>query len=285
MQKSRGVDAPAPADLFYPDLNVRAPRAPQSEIIPAARLASHLLKERRQYPARAARMAARRRFGRRHDARGDRGDRGRDDAAEPARVLVDGSCAARSAADRRARAQLRREAARRAHRHADSPRRPKAARRSRTGCVAKCSITSRRRNQARRRPRRCSARTTSAALIPTAEALDADVVRRQPLLRDARDQLASAKDAWLKAASGRSDTSAEAAAAARLSQCEGDGGQASRAVAADVGPRRAPGRHAGRRRFGAAGDGVRDGAAARRERVRELQQPVARIRRSKSRRC
>src|SRR6476620_3449085 len=49
MQKSRGVEAPAPTDLFYPDLNVRAPRAPQSEIIPAARLASHLLKERRQY--------------------------------------------------------------------------------------------------------------------------------------------------------------------------------------------------------------------------------------------
>ncbi len=44
-----------------------------------------------------------------------------------------------------------------------------------------------------------------AALIPTAEALDADVVRLQPILRDARDQLAGAKDAWLKAASGRTD--------------------------------------------------------------------------------
>ena len=37
MQKSRGVEASAPTDLFYPDLNVRAPRPPQSEIIPAAR--------------------------------------------------------------------------------------------------------------------------------------------------------------------------------------------------------------------------------------------------------
>src|SRR6185503_7934619 len=45
-----------------------------------------------------------------------------------------------------------------------------------------------------------------ATLIPTAEALDADVVRLQPLLREAREQLAHAKDAWLKAASGRSDT-------------------------------------------------------------------------------
>jgi len=44
-----------------------------------------------------------------------------------------------------------------------------------------------------------------ASLIPTAEALDADVVRLQPLLRDAREQITSAKDAWLKVASGRSD--------------------------------------------------------------------------------
>ncbi|HET8832750.1 MAG TPA: Hpt domain-containing protein, partial [Casimicrobiaceae bacterium] len=44
-----------------------------------------------------------------------------------------------------------------------------------------------------------------ATLIPTAEALDADVVRLQPLLREAREQLAHAKDAWLKTASGRSD--------------------------------------------------------------------------------
>ena len=42
----------------------------------------------------------------------------------------------------------------------------------------------------RRRSRRCSAPINLAALIPTAEALDADVVRLQPLLREARDQLA-----------------------------------------------------------------------------------------------
>jgi len=45
-----------------------------------------------------------------------------------------------------------------------------------------------------------------AALIPAPEALDNDVVRLQPLLREAREQLAHAKDAWLKAASGRTDT-------------------------------------------------------------------------------
>ena len=40
-------------------------------------------------------------------------------------------------------------------------------------------------------------------LIPSADSLSADVVRLHPLLREAREQLAGAKDAWLKAASGR----------------------------------------------------------------------------------
>ncbi len=44
-----------------------------------------------------------------------------------------------------------------------------------------------------------------AGLIPTAEALNADLVRIQPLLREAREQLVQAKDAWLKFASGRAE--------------------------------------------------------------------------------
>ena len=44
-----------------------------------------------------------------------------------------------------------------------------------------------------------------AELIPSTEALNADVVRLQPILREAREQIAGAKDAWLKAASGRAD--------------------------------------------------------------------------------
>ena len=44
-----------------------------------------------------------------------------------------------------------------------------------------------------------------ADLIPSSEALAADVVRLQPMLREAREQIASAKEAWLKAASGRTD--------------------------------------------------------------------------------
>ncbi len=44
-----------------------------------------------------------------------------------------------------------------------------------------------------------------SGLIPSAEVLSADVVRLQPLLREARELLSGAKDAWLKAASGRAE--------------------------------------------------------------------------------
>ena len=74
-------------------------------------------------PARTARVAARRRGWRRDDARRDRRHRGRRDAVEPARVLVDGGRAVRGAGRRRARGRLRREAARGAHRPADPSRR------------------------------------------------------------------------------------------------------------------------------------------------------------------
>ncbi|HKE41465.1 MAG TPA: Hpt domain-containing protein [Casimicrobiaceae bacterium] len=42
-------------------------------------------------------------------------------------------------------------------------------------------------------------------LIPTADVLSADVVRMQPLLRETRDLLTSAKDLWLKLTGGRNE--------------------------------------------------------------------------------
>src|SRR4029450_11624899 len=44
-----------------------------------------------------------------------------------------------------------------------------------------------------------------SGLIPSAEVLNADLVRIQPHLRDARDALQTAKDAWLKFTSGRAE--------------------------------------------------------------------------------
>src|SRR6478735_431589 len=49
MQATRGIKAAAPTDLFYPDLGARAPRLAPREIVPANRLPSHLIKQRRLY--------------------------------------------------------------------------------------------------------------------------------------------------------------------------------------------------------------------------------------------
>ncbi len=45
-----------------------------------------------------------------------------------------------------------------------------------------------------------------AALIPSAEALNADLVRLHPILREAREQLGAAKDMWLKVTTGRAES-------------------------------------------------------------------------------
>jgi chemosensory pili system protein ChpA (sensor histidine kinase/response regulator) len=44
------------------------------------------------------------------------------------------------------------------------------------------------------------------AMIPSAETLSADVVRLQPILREAREQLATAKEMWLKVTTGRAES-------------------------------------------------------------------------------
>ncbi|MBL0291226.1 MAG: Hpt domain-containing protein [Betaproteobacteria bacterium] len=44
-----------------------------------------------------------------------------------------------------------------------------------------------------------------AELIPSAEVMNADLVRLQPLLREAREHLSGAKEAWLKFTSGRAE--------------------------------------------------------------------------------
>jgi len=204
MRKVRGEDAPAPADLFYPDLNVRPPRAPATEIMPAARLASHLLKERRQY------------------------QRG---LLDWLRGAASGAAAMRAAIaaieDVTAQSSLRAfwwtagallEALEKKGLEPSFGAKQLVARidmqiRRVTEGSAKVADRLRREvlyyiaTAAPVAPQIEAVRHAYglAALIPSPEALDADVVRLQPLLREGRDQLASAKDAWLKAASGRAD--------------------------------------------------------------------------------
>ena len=78
---------------------------------------------------------------------------------------------------------------------------------------------------------------------------------------------------------------AEAEADARVGARQGRGDRQRRADEAHRGAGRAPRQDAGGRRVRAGRDGIRDRAAAGRERVRELREPVAATSRSRSTRC
>jgi chemosensory pili system protein ChpA (sensor histidine kinase/response regulator) len=214
MRKARGEDAPAPTDLFYPDLNVRPPRASPTEIMPSARLTSHLLKERRQYQRGLLEWL-----------------RGGDAGGHAPQAAPTGIASMRQAIaaieDVTTQPTLRAfwwttGALLEALEHGGLERsfgaKQLVARidmqiRRVTEGSAKVADRLRREvlyHVAMAKPVAPQIEAVQrayqlAALIPSAEALDADVVRVQPLLREARDQLASAKDAWLKAASGRAE--------------------------------------------------------------------------------
>ncbi len=204
MRKARG-EGPAPADLFYPDLNVRPPRGAPAEIMPAARLASHLLKERRQYQRGLLEWL-----------------RGNDSGAATMREAV------AAIEDVTAQPALRAfwwtagallEALEKKALDASFGVKQLVARidmqiRRVTDGSAKVADRLRREvlyHIATAKPAAPQIEAVQrayqlGALIPAPETLDADVVRIKPLLREAREQLASAKDAWLKAASGRGDS-------------------------------------------------------------------------------
>ena len=204
MQLARGLKAASPTELFYPDLSLRAPKIPPREVIGASKLPSYLVKQRRAYQrgllawlrgegdgAKAMREAIAgiedaaahgtlRTFwwtvGALLEALNGRGlDAGFGVKQLAARIdlqirrVVEGSA---KAADR-----LRREVL--YYVAISAPVGPQV--------------------QAVQRTYRL------AGLIPSAEALNADLVRVQPLLREAREQLVGAKDAWLKFASGRAE--------------------------------------------------------------------------------
>ena len=204
MRKARGLDATAPTDLFYPDLNVRAPRSPHVDIMPVARLASHLLKERRQYQrgllewlrgANSGAATMREAIAAIEDVTTQPNLRAFWwTAGALLEALAQGTLERSFGAKQlvaRIDMQIRRVTE-------GSAKVADRLRREVLYFVATAAPSSPQVDAVQRAYQ-------LAALIPTAEALDADVVRLQPILRDARDQLAGAKDAWLKAASGRTD--------------------------------------------------------------------------------
>ena len=122
--------------------------------------------------------------------------------------------------------------------------------------------------------RRCRKRTASRGSIPSAEVLNADMIRLQPILHEVREELGTAKNIWLRVTLGRADSlpklretlqrvheNAVAIGNEALTELDGVARRVSRHDAA-------VGRGAGSVR-----DGVRDGDTARRERRLELRQP------------
>ncbi len=204
MQAVRGVTATAPTDLFYPDLSPRAPRIVQRETVQASKRQSHLIKQRRTYQRGLLSWL-----------------RGEEAGAEAMRSAVagiedvttqgglrafwwtvgamfeglvegglDGGFGVKQLAAR-IDLQIRRVG------EGSS----KVADRLRREVLYFVAMSAPVGPQVQAVQRAFKL----AGLIPSAEVLSADVVRLQPILREAREQLAGAKDAWLKAASGRAE--------------------------------------------------------------------------------
>jgi chemosensory pili system protein ChpA (sensor histidine kinase/response regulator) len=196
MQSARGVKAAAPTDLFYPDLSPRAPRITQREVIPPNRMPSYLVKQRRLYQRGLLAWL--------------RGDENgavsmRDAIAGIEDITSQGSLRAfwwtvgamyEGLVERgldagfgvkqlaaRVDLQIRRVSE-------GSAKVADRLRREVLYFVAICAPVGPQ-VQAVQRAFKLS------GLIPSAEVLSADVVRLQPILREAREQLAGAKDAWL----------------------------------------------------------------------------------------
>ncbi len=204
MQEARGIKAVAPTDLFYPDLSPRAPRIAPRETIPSNRLPSYLVKQRRLYQRGLLAWL-------RGDETGAVMMRdaiaGIEDATTQGSLRafwwavgavfeglvekgLDSGFGVKQLAAR-VDLQIRRVAE-------GSAKVADRLRREALYFVAICAPVAPQ-VQAVQRAFRLS------GLIPSAEVLSADVVRLQPVLREAREQLAGAKDAWLKAASGRAE--------------------------------------------------------------------------------
>ncbi len=204
MQVTRGVKAVAPTDLFYPDLAPRAPKLGPPQVIAPGRLPSYIVKQRRLYQRGLLAWL-----------------RGDDEGARTMRDAVAGIESATSQPNLRAFwwtvgallealvehglesgfgvKQLAARVDLQIRRVVEGS--AKVADRLRREVLYYVAISA---------PVAPSVQAVQkgfrlAGLIPSAEVLNADLVRIQPHLREARDQLSSAKDAWLKFTSGRAE--------------------------------------------------------------------------------
>jgi chemosensory pili system protein ChpA (sensor histidine kinase/response regulator) len=204
MQRARGVKAASPTDLFYPDLAPRAPRLTTPQVIPAAKLPSYMVKQRRIYQRGLLAWL-----------------RGSEEGAKPMRDAVAAIEDATTQPSLRAFwwtvgalldalvehglesgfgvKQLAARVDLQIRRVIEGS--GKVADRLRREVLYYVSISA---------PVAPSVEAVQkgfklSGLIPSAEVLNADLVRIQPHLREAREALVSAKDAWLKFTSGRAE--------------------------------------------------------------------------------
>ncbi len=204
MQALRGIKATAPTDLFYPDLSPRAPKVAPREALPAARLTSQVVKQRRLYQrgllawlrGDAAGIAQMREsIGAIEDVTTHASLRafwwtvGAMFEALTAHGLEPSFGVKQLAA--RIDLQIRRVVGGSA----------KVADRLRREALYFVAISA----PSGQQVQAVQQAFHLAGLIPSDDVLNADMVRIEPVLREAREQLAGAKDAWLKIASGRAE--------------------------------------------------------------------------------
>ncbi len=203
MQRARGVRAAAPTDLFYPDLSAHAPKSRTPALAPAA-MQSFLVKQRRQFQRGLLAWL-----------------RGNEDGARQMRDAIGGIEEGTGQANLRAFwwsvgalfdavvergldasfgvKQLTARVDLQIRRLAEGS--SKVADRLRREVLYYVAISA---------PVAPSVQAVQRSfalggLIPSAEVLNADLVRIQPHLREARELLGGAKDTWLKFTSGRAE--------------------------------------------------------------------------------
>jgi chemosensory pili system protein ChpA (sensor histidine kinase/response regulator) len=202
MQQARGLKAAAPTDLFYPDLSPRAPRIATAKTVTAQKLPSFLLKQRRQYQRGLLAWL-----------------NGDDEASRVMRDAIQGIEDVQTHSSQRSYwwtvgallesivekgvesgfgvKQLCGRVDLQIRRFVEGS--AKVADRMRREVLYYVAISA---------PVGPQVQAVQRAfrlhgLIPSADVLSADVVRVQPLLRETRDLLTTAKDLWLKLTSGR----------------------------------------------------------------------------------
>ena len=205
LQRARGIRSATPTDLFFPELALRAPVLEAHDPVPEDRLPSHLVKQRRIYQSGLLLFL-------RGDPEGARGMRAavagieRASTRERARTFwwtvgaFYDAIIARGLEPGLGVKQLAGRIDLQIRRLVEGS--TKVADRLRREVLYYVAIS---------KPVAPSVQAVQkgfglARLIPSADVLNADLVRLQPILRDTRERLAAARELWLKVASGRADS-------------------------------------------------------------------------------